>query len=396
MNFVFTSPQFPTNYWKFCAELKKNGANVLGIGDQDYNSLTDELKSSLTEYYKVSSMENYDEMMRAVAFFTFKYGKIDWIESNNEYWLEQDAKLRTDFNVTTGPQSKDMDAIKYKSKMKANYAKAGVPAAKYHLVSNYEEGKAFVEEVGYPVIVKPDNGVGASNTYKLKNDAEFDAFYANLPSVQYIMEEFVNGQVCSYDALVNSKGEILFETGNVTLVSIVDAVNDKDEVNYYIMDRVPDDLADAGRRTVKAFGVKSRLVHFEFFRLMEDKKDLGKKGDIVALEVNMRPCGGFTPDMINFANSFDIYKLWADMICYDQIWLSKDREISNCLFVGRRKGKDYKHSHEDIMNKYGNEILMHEVLPEVLATGMGDFMYVRNCKTMDELHACIQYMVEKK
>ena len=24
-NFIFISPNFPTNYWKFCAELKKNG-----------------------------------------------------------------------------------------------------------------------------------------------------------------------------------------------------------------------------------------------------------------------------------------------------------------------------------------------------------------------------------
>lgn len=395
MNFVFISPHFPTNYWKFCAELKKNGANVLGIGDADYDTLSEELKGSLTEYYKVNNMENYDEMMRAVAFFTFKYGKIDWIESNNEYWLEQDARLRTDFNVTTGPQSKDMDAIKYKSKMKANYAKAGIPAAQYHLVSTYEEGKAFVQKVGYPVIVKPDNGVGASNTYKLKNDADFDAFYADLPPVQYIMEEFVNGEICSYDALVNSKGEVLFETGNITLISIVDAVNEKEDVYFYIVDHVAEDLADAGRRALKAFDVKSRLVHFEFFRLLEDREGLGKKGDIVGLEVNMRPCGGFTPDMVNFANSFDIYKLWADMICFDQIWLPENREISNCLFVGRRKGKNYKHSHEDIMNTYGYKIWMTEELPEVIAAGMGDFMYLTKCKTMDELHECIHYMVEK-
>lgn len=394
MNFIFISPHFPTNYWKFCAELKKNGVNVLGIGDAEYDSLTDELKGSLTEYYKVNNMENYDEMFRAVAFFSFKYGKIDWIESNNEYWLEQDARLRTDFNVTTGPHSEDMESVKYKSKMKANYAKAGVPTAQYHLVSTYDEGKVFVEKVGYPVIVKPDNGVGASNTYKLKNDADFDAFYANLPSVQYIMEEFVNGEVCSYDALVNSKGEVLFETGNITLISIVDAVNEKEDVYFYIVDHVADDLADAGRRTLQAFGVRNRLVHFEFFRLLEDREGLGKKGDIIGLEVNMRPCGGFTPDMYNYANSFDIYKLWADMICYDQIWLSGDREISNCLFVGRRKGKTYRHSHEEIMSVYGDRIWDYQELPQVLADGMGDYMYLTKCKTYDELMDCIHFMVE--
>ena len=107
-NFIFISPNFPTNYWQFCRELKNNGLNVLGIGDQPYEELKPELKASLNEYYKVNSLENYDEVYRAVAFFTFKYGRIDWLESNNEYWLERDAALRTDFHITSGFQTSDM------------------------------------------------------------------------------------------------------------------------------------------------------------------------------------------------------------------------------------------------------------------------------------------------
>ena len=72
MNFVFISPHFPHTYWNFCDRLKKNGVNVLGIGDASYDSLEDCLKNSLTEYYKVDSLENYDEVFRAVAFFSFK------------------------------------------------------------------------------------------------------------------------------------------------------------------------------------------------------------------------------------------------------------------------------------------------------------------------------------
>ena len=85
-NIVFISPNFPTNYWQFCKELKDNGLNVLGIGEAPYDELSDNLKNSLNEYYKVGSLENYDEVYRAVAFFTFKHGRIDWLESNNEYW----------------------------------------------------------------------------------------------------------------------------------------------------------------------------------------------------------------------------------------------------------------------------------------------------------------------
>ena len=114
-NFIFISPNFPTNYWQFCRELKNDGMNVLGIGDQPYDELKPELKDSLNEYYKVGSLENYDEVYRAVAFLTFKHGRIDWLESNNEYWLERDAALRTDFHITSGFQTSDMPCIKYKS-----------------------------------------------------------------------------------------------------------------------------------------------------------------------------------------------------------------------------------------------------------------------------------------
>ena len=62
-NFIFISPNFPTNYWQFCRELKNNGMNVLGIGDQPYDELKPELKDSLNEYYKVGSLENYDGVL---------------------------------------------------------------------------------------------------------------------------------------------------------------------------------------------------------------------------------------------------------------------------------------------------------------------------------------------
>ena len=175
-NFIFISPNFPMTYWKFCAELKKNGMRVLGIGDSSYENLLQELRDSLDEYYKVSSLENYDEVFKAVAFFTFKYGKIDWLESNNEYWLMRDAQLRTEFNITTGPKIQDMRKIKFKSAMKEYYAKAGLPTARYHLVQGLDDALEFAHYVGYPVVVKPDNGVGASDTHKLSNDEELKRF----------------------------------------------------------------------------------------------------------------------------------------------------------------------------------------------------------------------------
>ena len=388
-NFIFISPNFPTNYWQFCHELKNNGMNVLGIGDQAYDELMPELKESLDEYYKVGSLENYDEVYRAVAFFAFKYGKIDWLESNNEYWLEQDARLRTDFNITTGFHLEDIPRIKYKSKMKAYYQKAGITTARYHMVDNYDGCRKFIDEVGYPVVVKPDNGVGASDTYKLSSDQELKDFlaykYADHPFAPYIMEEFVHAEVNSYDAIIDAHGNPIFEAGNVTPMSIMDIVNNNDNSIYYIVKDLPDDTRAAGRAAVKSFGVKSRFIHFEFFRMTEDQASMGEKGKIVALEVNMRPCGGFTPDMINFARSTNVYKIWADMVAFGGTNMPVGQHFY-CAYAGRRDGKPFVLSHEQIMQKYQDNMRMVDRIPDALAGAMGNQMYVANFSTEEEMN----------
>ena len=386
-NVIFISPNFPTNYWQFCRELKNNGLNVLGIGDQPYDELTADLKNSLNEYYKVSSLENYDEVYRAVAFFVFKHGRIDWLESNNEYWLERDARLRTDFHITSGFQVEDMPRIKYKSKMKEYYTRAGLAVARYHLVDDLEGCLAFIREVGYPVVVKPDNGVGAAHTYKLSSDEELRRFIGDRESdISYIMEEFVHAEVNSYDAIIDSNGEPMFETGNVSPISIMDIVNEADNSIYYILKELPEDTRRAGRATVKSFGVKSRFIHFEFFRLTQDQEGLGKKGEIMALEVNMRPCGGFTPDMINFAHSTNVYKIWADMIAYDRSTVPVG-EHAYCAFAGRRDGKDFVMDHEAVMAKYGAQMKMVDRIPDALSGAMGNQMYMATFPTKEEMDA---------
>ncbi len=386
-NFVFISPNFPTNYWQFCKHLKDNGLRVLGVGDCPYDELLPELRASLTEYYKVGSMENYDEVYRAVAFFISKYGRIDWLESNNEYWLERDAMLRTDFHITSGFQVEDMERIKYKSKMKPYYEAVGINTARYHIVDTFANCKKFIDVVGYPVIVKPDNGVGASSTYKLKNDEELQSFIDTMEkNVSYIMEEFITAEVNSYDAIIDSKGEPIFETGNVTPNSIMDVVNNGDNSIYYIVKELPEDTRQAGRKTVKSFGVKNRFVHFEFFRLTADHPHMGKKGDIVALEVNMRPCGGFSPDMMNFANSTDVYKIYADMIAYDSS-LKGVGERNFCAFAGRRDGKNFKLSHDELCQKYAANMKMVTRIPDALSGAMGNQMYVANFPTEEAMNA---------
>ncbi len=391
MNFIFISPHFPHTYWQFCDRLRRNGVNVLGIGDAPYDGLEGPLKAALTEYYRVDSLEDYDQVYRAVAFFAFKYGRVDWIESMNEYWLEQDARLRQDFNVTTGIQSDRIGVIKNKSSMKQVYRQAGIPTARQHVVSDADAGRAFIGEVGYPVIVKPDVGVGATNTWKLENDGDLDAFYANLPGVPYVMEEFIEGDICSYDAILDSRCEPLFESMTVW-PPVMDIVNRDLDLMYYTCPQVPESLRQLGRRTVKAFGVDRRFVHLEFFRLTRARKGLGDVGDFVALEVNMRPAGGYTPDMMDFAHSTDVYQIYADMVCCDARRLPESHDHFYCVYASRKDGHRYARTHEEIMARYGAHMVMQEEMPPMNWPQMGRYMYTARLKEMEEVQAFIEFV----
>ncbi len=387
MNFIFISPAFPKNYYHFCECLKKNGVTVLGIGDTPYQELEDSVKNSLHEYYKVSSLESYEEVFKAVAFFSFKYGKIDFLESNNEYWLRQDARLRTDFNIT-GAKTKDVISFTSKSDMKDFYIKAKVPVARYVFCKSYEEDLQFIKEVGYPVVVKPNVGVGAAKTYKIKSAKDLKDFYQKGFQVPYIMEEFIEGNIVSLDGICDDDSQILFCDNEIFPPSIMDIVNDNLEVSYYVNKEVPQDIKEIGARVLKAFHIQSRYFHLEFFRLTKEKKGLGKIGDIVALEVNMRPPGGLTPDVINFGQSVDTYQIYADMITYNEI---KNVDVNQtkyfCCYVARRDRFRYVYSPDQIKQKYPSQIQMQGRMMEALADALGNEYYIAKFETLEELNA---------
>jgi len=395
MNFVFISPHFPSHYWRFCAALKENGINVLGIADTPYDQLLPELQDSLTDYYQVHSLEDGNAMLRAIGWFVHRHGAIDWIESNNEHWLAQDAWLRTMFNVRTGPQLDKIERYKSKSAMKAVYQEAGIKAAPWLMAERLEDALAFARQHGYPLVAKPDVGVGANDTFRLQDEAALRAFFARLPLRPYIIEQYVHGEICSYDALIGQAGQPLYETGNITRVSVMDIVNEKIESVYMIVPEVAADVLEAGRRTAAAFGVRGRLVHFEYFRLSRDQEGLGREGDIVGLEVNMRPSGGFTPDMINYAGSVDIFRLYADMVLHDRVSVPEDRRTYHCVFVGRQDVRAYAHGHDEVLAAWGHRIMHTDRMPEALSGAMGNTIYLAKCISLDEVNDFIDYCCKR-
>ncbi|MDO4814174.1 MAG: ATP-grasp domain-containing protein [Gemella sp.] len=386
MNFLITSPNFPSNLQYFALKLKEQGVNVLGIGDTPYEELSDNLKYALTEYYKVSDMENLEEVKRGVAFLIFKHGPIDRIESNTEHWLVNDAALREQFNVP-GVKPKDLTKTMYKSKMKDLFKKAGVPVVEGYLIKTEKDFKKALKTLKFPFIAKPDHGVGTSATYKVESQKDADFFLENWDGVNYFLEPFVdNAELCTYDGLIGADGEVVYETTFYYNTPTLDHINGAD-YSYVVESEMDPKLQKYGRDIIKAFGMKERFFHIEFFRK--------KNGEYVVIEYNNRSAGGHSIDLYNHAISDDLYEIYAKIVTgrLTEKPVFKSKYASS---VSRRDGVEYVHTHEEIHAKYGENIKMAMRLPKIFSGVMGDEVFVILSDTREEADELVEFIHKRK
>jgi hypothetical protein len=386
MNVVFLSPHFPPHYLRFCQNLKAAGANVLGVGEEPYEGLSEDLRTALTEYYQVDDMHNYDALVRACGFFTHRYGKIDRLDSLNEYWLSTEARLRDDFNIF-GIRGSEIDFIRRKSCMKAKFREAGVPVARGQVVQTINEARSLIRETGYPVIAKPDDGVGAIATYRLESSQDLESFFETKPDTDYIMEEFIDGAIYSFDGLADRNGEPVFHTAHTFSQGIMETVNEARHIYYYSLREIPATLEKIGLECLRAFNVRERFFHIEFFQTAVDQ--------YVSLEVNMRPPGGYTTDMFNYACDIDIYRAWADLLVQNQTDLNYKRDY-HCCYASRKDSLRYAYSHEDILSQYGSFIVQIESVPGVFSSALGDIGYVFRSKSLAEIMEIVRFIHQIK
>lgn len=388
LNFVMISPHFPTNFETFAVRMKEKGINTLGIADTPYELLSDNLKAHLTEYYRVDNMEDYEQVYRAVGYFAHKYGRIDRVESHNEYWLELDAKLRTDFNVF-GYKNDDMLAIKTKAQMKEVFRKTGLKVAQGRVFESDEDARKLAKQLKFPVIIKPNSGVGASDTYKIKSADELEAFFGyKNPQVEYIMEEFIDGDIVTFDGLTDHEGNIVFYSSLEYSEAVLDTVAKDGDMYYFVPREISPKLVELGKICVKAFNVRERFFHFEFFRVK-------KSGELLPLEINCRPPGGLTIDMWNYANDFDVFREYANIVTENKFY-TDIKHPWNVVYISRKANQNYAHSIDEVCHKFAANIISVQTVPGVFAKIMGEHGILARAETMEQMREIVQFAQQKQ
>lgn len=388
MNYLVISPFYPENFQPFTVELaKKEGVTVLGIGQEPYDHLSDELRHALTEYFRVENLENVDEVKRAVAFLIYKHGPIDRVESHNEHWLESDAILREQFNIF-GAKPTHLKKTKFKSEMKKYFTKAGVPVVSGLVVKSEKDIEKAVKKIGFPMIAKPDNGVGASGTFKLTKQVDIENFKKEWDGETiYFFEKFVNSSIITtYDGMIDSKGNVVFESGLTYVHTPFELLQSKKDNAYYIEKELDPKLVKYGRAIIKAFGMKERFFHIEFFK---DGKDY------IAIEYNNRIAGGFTVEAYNYAHSIDLFRDYANVVIGQEV---EERlfDPQYCLVATRRDTTEYVHTAEEIRQKYANHLKVVKRMPDAFSELQGNDAYLLVTDSKEVLDEMITFIGETK
>ncbi|MCS7032809.1 MAG: ATP-grasp domain-containing protein [Phycisphaerae bacterium] len=384
MNVLIISPHFPPNYRYFVFALRDAGASVLGVGDTPSWELSDDLRQAMVEYMYVPDMyHRWDDLHKAVETLIHRHGPLHRIESHNEHWLEHDARLREAFGVT-GVKPKDLQINRRKLGMKDAFRDAGVPVAPAELVSSREQAVAFARRVGFPLILKPDVGVGASGAKKVNSLEELESALNPLPE-NTVIEKFVTGRIVTYDGLADRDGNVIFETSHRYSANIMEIVQQRLIFHYYNLREIPEDLLNNGRRAVRAFNLRERFFHFEFFEL--------PTGEYYGLEVNIRPPGGFSMDMMNYSADIDLYRAWARLALYGENELTYERKY-HVAHVGRRDGAHYRLNHDQIMRDLGVRFVHHPPMPRLWAPVMGETVYILGDPDLANLKSAIARVEE--
>lgn len=383
MNVVFLSPAFPPTARQFCAALAKEGVAVLGIGDQ---ALSPEQQKAwgLTDYVFEPRMAEYQPLRDATKALRQRHGRIDRIDSNGEHWLPSEARLRDELGVP-GLGSNTLRRQSSKLSMAELFAQAQIAYPPTVASADSTGVRDFAARYGYPLVCKPEIGSGAVDTYTIETAGALEAILEQHPQTR-VVQPFIAGQIITFDGLADRDGRLVFWTSHVYDRGIMQVRRGQMDGYYYSLRELPPGLEEIGRRAVAAFEVQERFFHVEFFRQAD--------GSFIALEMNLRPPGGFTTDMMNAACEVDVYALWAATIAGRDLSSFEFDRNYHTAHAGRRVGRRYRYDSAELKRQLGATLVVERPLPTAFAATMGDTMYLLRDQRLEELEWAIALVQE--
>ena len=325
MHVVFIEPRFPANQRHFVRALHDVGAVVTAIGEGSKDSLPGELRQWLTHYEQVDSVVNEASVLRAARFIHQKK-RIDRIEAVVEAHIMPTAQVREALGIA-GTSTQSAWLCRDKPSMKELLRKGGVACAQSAAVSSIAEVLAFAKEVGFPLILKPRDGAGASGTSRVENLAQLHEAARSLGVEQgrsVAIEEYIEGHEGFYDTLCIG-GRVVHDFATHYYPNVLEAMRTRWISPQFVttnrIDGAPayQEVRQMGQRVIELLGLGTTATHMEWFA--------GPKG-LKFSEIGCRPPGVRAWDLYNVANDIDLYREWANGLVHRRPGARTSRRFS--------------------------------------------------------------------
>lgn len=362
MHIIFVEPNFPAAQRQFVRALKQVGAQVTGIGETPPHALPPEVTQYLDGYEQVRSVTDEQALYDAVRRVQSR-GWVDRMEATIEAHMLSTARVREMCGIP-GVSYQQTLICRDKTLMKEFMREHGIPCAQSRSADSPEQITQFGHQVGYPIIIKPRDGAGASKTWKVESEADlapalWDTGVLNGRSVA--VEEFIEGHEGFYDTLtVNGVivhdfichyyPNVLEGMRHRWISPMIVCTNRMDAPGY-------SELKEMGAKVIRELGLSTTPTHMEWFA--------GAKG-LKFSEIGVRPPGVSHWDVYCAANEIDIYKEWADALTYGRTWGHLNRRYSAAILSLRptQDGHIERYSGLDEMQaKYGQWVFNAHIPP---------------------------------
>lgn len=362
MHVLFVAPHFPAYQKQFVRALKEAGAKVTGIGEAAAPYLPSDLKEWLDGYETVSSVCDDQAMMEVVGKLQ-RQGWVDRLEATVEAHMLTAARVREECGIP-GLSYEQTVLCRDKTIMKDFLRKHGIPCAQSGSAKSAEEVTRFAESVGYPIILKPRGGAGASGTWRIDHPGELGPALEDTGVKQgrsIAVEEFIEGHEGFYDTLT-AGGEIAHEFISHYYPNVLEAMRHR-EVSPVIIttNRVSapayQELKEMGIAVLQKLKLHTAPTHMEWF--------FGPKG-LKFSEIGARPPGVGQWDLYCAANDIDLYREWAFAIVHGRCPGKLSRNYSAAIITLRpnRDGRiQAYHGLEHIQKKYGKWMIKSHFPP---------------------------------
>jgi hypothetical protein len=375
MHIVFIEPRFPGNQKLFVKALAEIGATVTAIGEGSKDSLDGELKHWLSHYEEVGSVCDEEAVLRALRFVQGRK-HVDRIEATIEAHIMPTARVRETAGIP-GTSVRTAYLCRDKPAMKEVLRAGGVPCARSTGASTMTEVRAFAEEVGYPLILKPRAGAGASGATRVDDDAQLEAALRTFGEQSIAVEEFIEGHEGFYDTLC-IRGQISHDFVSHYYPNVLEAMRTRWISPQFIatnrIDSAPayEQLKVMGAKVVELLGIETSATHMEWFA--------GPKG-LKFSEIGCRPPGVRAWDLYNVGNDMDLYREWAAAVCVAKPTQRASRRFSAGIIALRpdRDGRIAGYQGLDAIGKaFGPNIIDAHLPPEGHPTQPVEAGYMAN------------------